>query len=162
MPTGSAIQGKWDYKCVYDPKVYKYAKMSAVQMYQAKLFDIIIYRITSTNVDGKVHEYSARQVYQWCLENGLHPVTELYYGCAGDLFNIDTQNQWNENFVDKLREKYLEKDSVLCNNKVPEEGIVIRKEVTNIDVYKFKANRFLQKETQELDKGTIDIESIQE
>lgn len=161
MPTGSAIQGKWDYKCVYDPKVYKYSEMSAIQMYQAKLFDIIIYRITSTNVDGKVHEYSARQVYQWCLENGLHPVTELYYGCAGDLFDIDPQNHWNENFVEKLREKYLEKDSILCNNKVPEEGIVIRKEVTNIDVYKFKANRFLQKETQELDKGTIDIESIQ-
>lgn len=162
MPTGSAIQGQWDYKCVYDPKVYKYAEMSAVQMYQAKLFDIIIYRITSTNVDGKVHEYSARQVYQWCLENGLHPVNELYYGRAGDLFDLDTQNHWNENFIDKLREKYLEKDSILCNNKVPEEGIVIRKEVTNIDVYKFKANRFLQKETQELDKGTIDIETIQE
>lgn len=56
----------------------------------------------------------------------------------------------------------MEKDSVLCKNKVPEEGIVLRREVTNIDVYKLKANRFLVKETQELDKGAIDIESAQE
>lgn len=81
---------------------------------------------------------------------------------AEDLFDLDVHNHWNENFIDKLREKYLEKDSVLCKNKVPEEGIVLRREVTNIDVYKLKANRFLQKETQELDKGTIDIESTQE
>lgn len=162
MPTGSPIQGQYDYKCVYDPKTYKYQEMSAMQMYQAKLFDIIIYRITTTNVDGKVHEYSARQVLHWCIENGLHPVNELYYGRARNLFDLDTQNHWNENFIDKLREEYLEKDSILCNNKVPEEGIVIRREVTNIDVYKLKANRFLQKETQELDKGTIDIESVQE
>lgn len=85
MPTGSAIQGKWDYGCVYDPKVYRYQEMSATQMYQAKLFDIIVYRITMTNVDGKVHEYSAKQVRDWCIENGLHPVSELYYGKAEDL-----------------------------------------------------------------------------
>ena len=162
MPTGSAIQGKWDYGCVYDPKVYRYQEMSATQMYQAKLFDIIVYRITMTNVDGKVHEYSAKQVRDWCIENGLHPVSELYYGKAEDLFDLDVHNHWNENFIDKLREKYLEKDSVLCKNKVPEEGIVLRREVTNIDVYKLKANRFLVKETQELDKGAIDIESAQE
>lgn len=162
MPTGSAIQGQWDYKCVYDPKIYDYKSMSAMQMYQAKLFDIIIYRITTTNVDGQVYEYSARQVRQWCLNNGLHPVNELYYGRAGDLYNIDPQNHWHENFIEELRKEYLEKDSILCRNKVPEEGIVIRREVTNIDVYKLKANRFLQKETQELDKGVIDIESSQE
>lgn len=123
MPTGSAIQGTWDYGCIYDPKVYNYKEMSAAQMYQAKLFDIIIYRITFTNVDGKVYEYSAKQVHDWCIENNLHPVYELYYGYAKDLFDIDTQTHWNENFIDKLKENYLEKDSILCNNKVPEEGM---------------------------------------
>lgn len=135
--------------------------MTAAQMYSAKLFDIIVYRITTTNVDGKVYEYSAKQVRDWCLSNGLHPVVELYYGFAKDLFELDTQHYWNENFIDKLREKYLEGDSVLCKNKVPEEGIVLRREESNIDVYKLKSNRFLQKETQELDKGVIDIESAQ-
>lgn len=162
MPTGGAIQGKWDYGCVYDPKVYRYQEMSATQMYQAKLFDIIVYRITMTNVDGKVHEYSAKQVRDWCIENGLHPVSELYYGKAEDLFDLDVHNHWNENFIDKLREKYLEKDSVLCNNKVPKEGIVLRREVSEIDVYKLKSVAFLERETKMLDKGEADIESGQE
>lgn len=161
MPTGSRIQGDWDYKCIYDPKIYNYKDMSARAMYDTKLFDIIVYRITTTNVDGKVHEYSAKQVKDWCIENGLHPVTELYYGYAKDLFDLDPSQHWNENFIEALREKYLEGDSVLCNNKVPEEGIVLRREVSNIDVYKLKSNRFLQKETKELDKGVIDIESEQ-
>ena len=130
-------------------------------MYSAKLFDIIVYRITMTNVDGKVHEYSAKQVKDWCLANGLHPVNELYYGLAKDLFNLDLEQHQNENFIDKLRETYLEGDLVLCNNRVLEEGIVLRREVSNIDVYKLKSNRFLQKETQELDKGVIDIKSAQ-
>lgn len=161
MPTGSRIQGDWDYKCIYDPNIYNYKDMSARAMYDAKLFDIIVYRITTTNVDGKVHEYSTQQVIEWCVTNGLHHVTELYYGYAKDLFDLDPTQHWNENFIDALREAYLEGDSVLCNNKVPEEGIVLRREVSNIDVYKLKSNRFLQKETKELDKGVIDIESAQ-
>lgn len=162
LPSGKLIQAKYDYGCIYDPQKYQYNKMTAIEMYNAKLFDIKIYRITETNVDGIVHEYSSRQVYDWCNKMGLHHMYELYYGYAKDLFNIDVDDYWNENFVEKLRETYLEKDSILCNNKVPEEGIVIRREVSDIDVYKFKSNRFLQNESQELDKGTIDIESIQE
>lgn len=161
MPDGKNIQSGYDYKCIYDPKTYKYSEMTATQMYNAKLFDIIVYRITNTDICGKVHEYSAKQVKDWCVENGLHPVTELYYGYAKDLFDLDLATHWNENFIDALRSTYLEGDSVLCNNKVPEEGIVVRREVSNISVYKLKANRFLQKETKELDKGIIDIESAQ-
>ncbi|MEG0773594.1 hypothetical protein [Clostridium sp.] len=160
MPTGVAIQGGWDYKCIYDPKRYKYTEMSATEMYQSHLFDVIIYRITTTNINGKVHEYSAKQVHDWCIENNLHPVTELYYGKAKALFDLDPINNWHENFISKLKDTYLEGDSILCNNNVPEEGIVIRKETTNINVFKLKSTRFLQKETLELDKGTLDIESI--
>lgn len=42
------------------------------------------------------------------------------------------------------------------------EGIVLRREVNNISVFKLKANAFLQKETASLDKGIVDIESAQE
>ena len=161
MPDGKYIQSGYDYKCIYDPKTYKYSEMTASQMYSSKLFDIIVYRITITSIEGKVYEYSAKQVRDWCIQNGLHPVTELYYGYAKDLFNLDPSQHWNENFIEALRGKYLEGDSALCNNKVPEEGIVLRLETSNINVYKLKANRFLQKETKELDKGVIDIESAQ-
>lgn len=162
MPTGSYIQDDYDYGCIYDPKLYDYKNMTAMQMYQAKLFDIVVYRITTTNIDGKVHEYSAKQVKDWCTENGLHHVHELYYGYAKNLFDLDTKTHWHENFIDKLRETYLEKRAVLCNNNVPEEGIVLRREVSNIDVYKLKANSFLQRESANLDKEIIDIESQQE
>ena len=161
MPDGKMIQKDYDYNCIYEPKIHNYNEMSALEMYNSKLFDIIIYRITITNVDGDVYEFSARQIQEWCLKNGLNAVKELFYGYAKDLFKIDTENNWNENFIELLRERYLEKDSILCKNKVPEEGIVLRREVNNINVYKLKSLRFLQKESEQLDMGEADIESKQ-
>lgn len=161
MPDGAMIQKDYDYGCVYDPKVYEYKTMSPKQMYDAKLFDILVYRITYTNVDGDVFEWSTQQVKEWCDKYGLHSVKELYYGYAMDLFDISIENHWHENFLEALKEKYLERDSVYCNNKVPEEGIVIRREVSDISVFKLKANRFLQKETADLDKGISNIEDDQ-
>ena len=35
-------------------------------MYHARLFDIVVYRITYTNVDGKVFEFSTQQVKEFC------------------------------------------------------------------------------------------------
>lgn len=162
MPNGGYIQSGYDYQCVYDPKVYEYAKMTPRQMYDAKLFNIIVYRITYTNIDGKVYEFSTQQVKEFCAKYQINSVKELYYGRAKDLFpNIDVENHWHENFLAKLRNTYLEKQSVLCNNKVPEEGIVLRKEVSDIEVYKLKAIAFLERETKMLDKGEADIESSQ-
>lgn len=89
-------------------------------------------------------------------------IDELYYGKAKDLFDLSVNEHWHENFLQALRDKYLEKDSVLCNNKVPEEVIVLRREVSEIDVYKLKSVNFLQRETKMLDKGEADIESNQE
>ena len=77
------------------------------------------------------------------------------------MFDLSLEHHWHDNFIDALRDKYLEKDSIYCNNKVPEEGIVIRRETSTIDVYKFKSKRFLTHETEELDKGNIDIETNQ-
>lgn len=163
MPDGKIIQKDYDYKCVYDPKIYRYSEMSPKQMYNNKLFDIIIYRITYTNVDGNVYEWSTQQIQEFCKINGLHAVKELYYGLAENLFpEIKNSSNWGQDFIDKLRNKYLEKKSILCNNSVPEEGIVIRREVNDIDVYKLKSLAFLERETKNLDKGIIDIESEQE
>lgn len=65
------LRDKWfkkdyDYKCVYNPKSFDYQKMTPKQMYHARLFDIIVYRITYTNVDGKVFEFSTQQVKEFC------------------------------------------------------------------------------------------------
>lgn len=140
--TGSAIQKDYDYGCSIGEK------------------DVYIYRITYTNVDGKVFEYSAKQVQQWCDMNGLKPVQELYYGLANDLFKLRTNHDipWNDLFLEHLREIYLEKDCPLCKNNVPDEGIVLKIENMQPEAFKFKSFKFLQKETKDLDKGIVTLE----
>ena len=47
----------------------------------------------------------------------------------------------------------------MCTNKVPEEGIVVRKEsLFSCDAYKLKSFRFFEKESSDLDAGVVDIE----
>ena len=83
-----------------------------------KNFGIQIYRITYTNPDGVVFEFSARQVQQWCKDKGLTPVEQLYYGYAKDLYpELDETEHWNENFIQKLandKRFYMEELSPTC------------------------------------------------
>jgi hypothetical protein len=150
LPTGSYIQSQYDYGCLTG---------------QHKVF---VYRITQTNVDGKVIEFSAKQVQEWCKLNGLLPVPELFYGYAKDCFTniyhlIEEPNQfeqkWNEEFLIEIKKKYNEKDCYMCINKVPEEGCVVRLDNKfNYEAFKQKSTRFFEGETKMLDKGIIDIE----
>lgn len=155
LPTGGAIQsmgGKaYDYGYdmpIYDPTTpYKYNVH----------FGIRVYRITYTNPDGIVYEFSARQVQQWCKDKGLTPVTELYYGYP----DISVSEHWNENFIQRLAEDknfFMEELSPECHNDVPHESIVIRIEDGLSGAYKLKCNRFLFAESKALDKGEVDIE----
>ena len=48
----------------------------------------------------------------------------------------------------------------MCDESVPEEGVVIRKEkLIGCESYKVKSFRFLEWETKALDKGEVDVES---
>lgn len=141
LKTGAYIQSGYDYGC------------------EPGKFDTYIYRITLTNPEGKVFEFSTQQVKDYCNKFGMKYVPELYYGRAKDLFEISLTDHWNENFVQKLSEQYLEKDCDMCVNTVPDEGICIRREVFDIDVYKHKSFRFFEWETKQLDKGKIDLET---
>lgn len=166
LPTGQTIQamnGKaYDYgyeRPIWDPTTqttpYEYGKNFGIQ----------IYRITYTNPDGVVFEFSARQVQQWCKDKGLTPVEQLYYGYAKDLYpELDETEHWNENFIQKLandKRFYMEELSPTCHNDVPHEGIVIRIENGLSEAYKLKCFRFLGEESKSLDKGEIDIEADQ-
>ena len=154
LPNGGYIQKNYDYGCV-PPK--------NEQDYKPEInFKVRIYRLTLTNVDGQVHEFSAREVQQWCKNNGLIPVTEFYYGYAKDLYkDLDISEHWYENFLEKLsndKNFYMEMDSPDCNNKVPHEGIVIKKENMISAAAKLKCFNFLNKEQQQLDAGESNIE----
>jgi len=145
LPDGGAIQKDYDYGC------------------DDKEFEIYIYRITYTNPNGNVFEFSGNQVKEWCNNNGLKAVPELYYGTLENfmkdhsLTSID--EHLHQNFLDLLTKKYHGVDCYMCSNKVPAEGVVIRNE-NNLDIeaYKYKAEEFYLRETKLLDKGEEDIE----
>jgi len=141
---GKYIQKPYDYGC------------------SAGDFKAYIYRITTTNVGGFVMELSSQQIKEYCSKYNLNYVPEVYHGKAKDLFDISTEIHWHQNFMKALSETYLEKDCDLCYNKVPAEGIVVRKDSPlNIETYKHKSFRFLQHETEQLDKGEIDMETVE-
>lgn len=121
-----------------------------------------IYRITTTTPDSKIIEWSALQIEEWSKQNGLKTVPSLYYGQAKNLFpELILNETWNENFLNKLNETYLETNEPLCINKVPREGICLRVEGLENKTYKYKSFKFLELETKALDSGEIDIETVE-
>ena len=155
LPNGGYIQKNYDYGCLppVGDEAYTYGKHFKVQ----------IYRVTITDVSGKVHEFSAREVQLWAQMVGLTPVEQYYYGYAKDLYpDLDPSEHWNENFLSKLandKKFYMECNSPTCDNKVPHEGIVIKIENMKSEAFKLKCFKFLDGEGKALDKGEIDIES---
>lgn len=167
LPSGGYIQKGYDYGCIVPEEGEEYT--------EGKHFKVYVYRITMTNQDGFVTEYTAKQVQEYCERNMLTPVPEVFYGWAEDFYPIPLEEvmsitwndetgvaEWREKFLEALREEYLEIDCNLCANKVPDEGVVIRKEGLDLEVYKFKSFKFLERETKELDEGEQNIEDAGE
>ena len=140
--SGGYIQKGYDYGC------------------NDKEFAVYIYRITHTNVDGKVVEYSAKQVQEWCNKNGLNAVPELFYGKTSELLSDNRLSikTWRNRFLQIIKERYNEKECFMCVNKLPEEGCVIRIEGLEFEAYKAKSASFYELETTQLDKGESNIE----
>ena len=67
---------------------------------------------------------------------------------------------WHGKFLELLIKEYLEKDDIYCNNKgLPDEGIVLSKRVDVFEGLKLKSFKFLRGESDELDKGGVDLET---
>lgn len=154
LPNGGYIQKNYDYNYLPPVGDEKYE--------HGKHFGVYVYRVTMTNVDGKVHEFSAKEVQQWCAFTGLQSVKELYYGYAEDLYSdLAPSEHWNENFLQRLandKQFHMELNSPSCSNKVPHEGVVIKMENMKSEAFKLKCFKFLDKEGKELDNGEINIE----
>lgn len=158
LPNGGYIQKNYDYGCVAP----KQNVDGTIDYKEGVNFKIYIYRITTTNVDGITHEWSTREVQQWCKAKGLRPVDEFYYGYAKDLYkDLAPAEHWCENFLERLandKNFFMEQDSPDCSNKVPHEGIVIKKEDGIAHAWKLKTFAFLQGEQKDADKGESNIE----
>lgn len=132
-------------------------------------FKIEVYRITHTTEDGLVTELTYPQIVEFCERSGLTPSYKFFYGSVRELaclnpdddatfFSLPPEN-WRENLVRMLESKYNEKDCFMCINKVPEEGIVVRKDsLFSCEPFKLKSFRFLEWETKQLDEETVNLE----
>lgn len=129
-------------------------------------YRIEIYRITYTNNDGLVSELTYPQIQEFCTRANLTPSHLFYYGSVYDfigeldweIYYLD-DSTFREFLIKKLEKMYLEKDCFMCNNKVPEEGIVLRVEkLLGFGAYKMKSFAFLEFESKSLDSGEINIE----
>lgn len=156
---GGYIQKDYDYKC--EPKKFK----------------IYIYRITFTNVDSQVFEFDCKQILEFCEKYNLnYKETFFFYGKVSELFNklnqkhelwlnpnLSNDRDFQEYFIKLLELEYNEKDCFMCNNNVPEEGIVIRKQnLFDYEAYKLKSARFFEKESKDLDdENYVDLETVE-
>jgi hypothetical protein len=142
-PSGSAIQGKWNYGC-------KQGEHKTV-----------VYRVTHTDPTGKVTEYSMKEVEAFCKDNKLEMVPVFYYGKAKDLFSeLDVSEHWHTEFLKKLRNSFnMEQKCKVCNNGVFAEGICVRNETKGLHALKLKSFAFLKEETTLLDAGVVDMET---
>ncbi len=137
----SFIQGPYDYSC--SPGEHK----------------LIVYRITQTNVDGNIIELSIPQMRKRCKMLEVEMMKELYYGYAKDKYpEILNSENWKEDFINKLKEEYLEQKCKYCKNDVWAEGIVLRIEGYEIENLKLKSFLFLEHESKQLDKEIISLE----
>ena len=144
-PTGGFIQKGYDYGCPH-------GKMKC-----------IIYRMTYTNLDGSVFELSHRQMEDYCKRRGLETPHVHYAGKLKDMYPEHVGHEhWHSIVLQKMEEDYLEKDCRYCisSKGIPAEGVVLRLENPNEwNVFKLKSFRFLAKESSDLDKGEVDMET---
>lgn len=118
--------------------------------------EVFVYRITQTNVDGNVYEFSCEAIKRYCEKYGLKYVDEFFVGKIQELFWYD--EYINEDVIlEKLKDKYLNKSYPDC--KV-DEGVCIRLKA-NDEIYKLKSPNFIAKESKELEAGVENIEDQQ-
>lgn len=163
LPNGGWIQKNYDYGCEPPTQVIDPATGETVIQYkQGKHFKVLVYRITLTNVDGQVHEFSAHEVQTWCKQRSLLCAIEYYYGYAFGLYpELEVDEHWSENFLQMLandKSFNMEKDSPECNNKVPHEGLVIKIENMKSEAFKLKCFKFLGLEQDAAIAGEANIE----
>lgn len=136
-PSGAIIQKGYDY---------------GIEQGKAELY---VYRITIVNDQGIMTDLSWDNIKEFCNNNGLNHVAELWRGKLRD-FKV-------EDFMDK---RYFDEGYRNCiglgNNKdIVDEGVCIRVDGLRPYIMKAKAPKFLEHETKLLDTGEEDLESSQ-
>ena len=132
-------------------KGYDYAKLRQ----NNKNYTFVVYRITRTNESGYVDEFSWNQIEQYCKKYNLQTVPVYFKGKLKEFVTDD------RDVLEFLSSKYLEKDCEYCENVVPNEGICVRIESGDFDIFKLKSNKFKLAEDKAQEKGESNIEDEQ-
>ena len=126
----------WSYRCNPNGQEKFEIPMASGEMYQAfrpcRVSDIYVYRMTMTNPDGKVVEYSPDQVRTRCKEMCINSVPLLYRGIVPE----KNKDEWIINTV----EKYFSGTDPIGKTHI-REGIVLRV-VNSPYFYTFKDKNF--------------------
>ena len=116
-----------------------------------KDYAFCVYRITRTNDEGNVDEFTWEQVEAYCKKYNLKTVPVLFKGKLKELVN-DIRD-----VTQVLSGLYLEKDDEYCFNKVPSEGICVRRDFPFL-VLKFKSAKFRTMESKLIEETVADVE----
>lgn len=145
-PNGSPIQKQYDYGCIPG---------------ESKL---MVYRITNDGKELEVPEVIefGKQLKEK-LGDEIIEFPLLFEGTLQELYpDVDVQNHWHENVLEKMKNEKrfrMEQMEPMCKNKVPVEGIVVRKANDPVsEAFKLKTISFKMREAKQVDQGEVDIE----
>jgi hypothetical protein len=134
---------------------------------------LMFYRVTTRNTDGTRREWDVKEVQQFTkqlitdypeLALRLHPIDILYHGTLKDLYpDLSTTEHWHENVLQAMKQDKqtlgMEQREPLCKQKVPREGIVLRKDGDAVcEAWKLKTDAFFSREQKLIDAGEVDME----
>ncbi len=149
--TGSYIQKDYDYGCKQPKEDGRYII--------GEHFDIYVYRITYTNDEGKIFEFNTNQIKHYCERKNIKNIPIIEDGRVYSFVDFHSDD-WRGEFFDYIIKNYNGNKCFICNNDVPEEGVVIRLEdEEGFVAYKQKSKEFYEYETKVLDENISNIEN---
>ena len=134
------------------------------------------YRITHTDEHGNKYEFELYEVDEWTrnlvtdhpeIADKIMFLDIVYSGKLMDLYpEIPVETHWHADVLARMKtdkDRFLmEQDEPMCKNKVPREGIVIRKSNDiHARAWKLKTARHYAKESEAHDKGEVDMEEME-
>ena len=115
--------------------------------------DLFVYRVAVVTADGHLYDLPWRGVEEFCWQRGLKTVPVLWSGLRKDFVAED----WLDR---RFRDEGFAQAVQLSDKKLPDEGVVIRRDGLLPLVLKAKSPRFLEHETKIADTGEADLESV--
>lgn len=131
----------------------------------ANTSEFYVFRVTYTDSSGQTIELDFQTMKRFCDQYEMEVIPVHYYGKADGLFKrplgeaVMDDDTWRDWFLSKLEETFLDKPCAICNTGIVNEGIVLTLEDSLArSRFKFKSPKFLQKETEDRDKGETNLE----